>query len=157
MEGYSRQPRDISTEFTGMMIPRRLLVAPSATRLKPGMVVKDSDEVRYLLGAWSTDAYRGFRASRQFALFECNDRLEWTRSGQVKDPVSGLMRATGRSLLGRFWAVNERKSMIRDAGAFTIPDRRVICGVALQPGDNVDSLSVKNVERMRGLYIAEVA
>lgn len=157
IESFSRQPRDISSEYTGMATPRRVIVTPARTPLRPGNVVVDRDGIHYLLGAWPSDVFRGEPVAKQFALIECNSKLVWSRSGQEVDPISGLLRVTAKQPLGEFWAVNERRGMARDAGQFTTPDRRVICGVPLEPGDNVDSMIVKVVEQMRGLYIAEIS
>lgn len=137
--------------------PRRLLkVSPGAT-LVAGEVIITSSNRFYLCAENGEGEYDG-TTYRTFMLIEVPKLVSWGRRAMLKDPVTGIDKATGVTSLGSLRCALEPAG--DDNDQINIPKGvyRAITGEAIQAGDMLDGrLVVKRVETLLGVQVAEVS
>lgn len=157
IHGVPRQPRDVSDDFAGMRMPRRLLLVPKNSPATAGQILVADDGRRYMLASWPSDVFLGHVVARQFAMLECSGQYTWVRPGTTTDPVSGLRRPATDVSMGSVWGLLERARLDTDKTGFDSYQRRLISVAAIQPGDMIAGRKVAFVDTLRGLVIADLA
>lgn len=134
--------------------PRRLVRTNPGVPLKSGMVIRTKGKATYIVGDLgdSDDVFQSFR------LFETTGQYQWQTRGHGIDPVTEL--ASEESIIdnGLIWGTYEpdSKEAIDRQLHLDMESGRFITNTPLKRDDIVDGKRVTRVDRVLGLYMANL-
>ena len=143
---------------TSFVYPRRFLRVSKNAQVGITDVIRTPGGDHYLVAEHGTEEFGGDVVSKQFRLFKVDKQISWKRKATVVDPVTGLAKQIGDTLLGTIWCALAPIRMEEDSIHIAKRVYRLITGAQIQVDDIVDNrLVVRNVETLLGVSIAEVA
>lgn len=132
---------------------RQILRVYSSSNVHAGDVIQNKLGERFLLGEYDKrDIYTGFRC------YPVNMQVRWEREMSNLDPLTGLPKGTGRTLLGMIWVLSEIVSREeRGSHIKTKEDvKRVLTGADVQLNDYLDGEKIVKLNPALGIKQLEV-
>jgi hypothetical protein len=138
--------------------PRRLL------RVSADCPVKTLDVIRDVMGRWYllADHDGSFAYDvveyRSHMLIPLNKNVPWQRETTVIDPLTKREKSAGKTDLGNIWILAERVNREMTDGTMRVKEESITAFTAAEVklNDIVDSMVVKRVNIVRGVYLAEL-
>ncbi len=141
-----------TTRVSNFNSARRILRTRPTGPVQPGQIVVARDRTEWLVGEHGLSE----NDHHYFKLFEIDERLPWARQFKLEDPLTGLAQTEGQEQLGTIRGTYERRVDAIDALGVPEPANVFITNAAVRLHDLVGGRKVERVDRMLGLYIAEV-
>ncbi len=138
--------------------PRLLMRVRSGEGVRNTDIITDPSRRPYLVAEHDRQAFAGEESLRSHKLFAMTDKVSWTRTRLVKDPVTQQDRSDGEVELGPIWIALEMYGRLEmDRGVRVSQERRrVITGAPLKLNDRVDGAVVKRLNDVFGVFLAEI-
>lgn len=136
-------------------IPDRLLKVSKRSTASAGQVVITSDGVTYLLAQHHTSHSAG-AMFRTFRMIRVDEELDWSRTGSILDPVTGMSRSSGGvQSLGTVLAAVDPMKLEGEARMKPESRVRIMVGDDVQIGDQLGDYQVLFVDNSMGIKIVE--
>lgn len=153
IQGVRGRPETSDSGSEGGAFPTTRLtfrVSP-ASPLRGGVVIVSPEGDRYLTigtGAGSV--------SRLYRLLALDRRVSWKRVVTDIHPVTKQKVSSGEQELGPIWISLSALGEIEEAGKFDRNLYRVVTNADLRLNDTVDGMTIKRVQKLHEVTVAEV-
>ena len=150
-------PTVTNSQAEGFQTPRRILRVSKATDFLLNQVVTTKAGRKYLCAHNGEGELDGL-IYRTYRLFEMDQSFSWERRTNTTDTVTGLPKTSSFTSQGTILCAIEPLGDIKDQLQVPDPQYRLITNSAIQDQDRIDGrLTVKHVERLLGVYVADVS
>lgn len=122
-----------------------------------GTLISDRTNQRYLMADHETSIVSNVTLYRTHRLLRMTHLVEWERTQTTPDALTGLPKGKGKAKLGDIHCMIEPLREVAD-GAMHVSDERhrVVTSAELHLGDLVDNRVVKRVNKLLGVWVAEI-
>lgn len=132
---------------------RQILRVFSPNTARPGEVITDSLNQRYLLGEFDKrDVYEGFR------LYPTNRQVEWSRPATGRHPLTGEAVSGPLQAMGHIWVLSEIVSREARGAQVKVSEevKRILTGADVQLNDLLGGERVVKLHEALGVKVLEV-
>lgn len=146
-----------TTRMSSMSAPKRILQVQENAPVAARDTFVTPAGTRFLVAEYGEGYLSGMVSYRRWILYHIDQTMTWKRPGTTTDPLTGLKKGTGTLTdLGTIYAHVSPRAPVLDE--MKIPEDRttIVTGSALQLGDIVNGETVKRVDLVTGVYVAEL-
>jgi hypothetical protein len=138
--------------------PRRLLRVSPDCLVQTLDVIIDGLERRYLVADHDGSFAYNVAEYRSHMLIPLTEQVAWERETQVIDPLTKRPKSAGRQPLGDIWILPERVNREQADGTMRVKEQSftVFTAAKLELNDIVRGMTVKRIDVVRGVYLAEI-
>lgn len=154
--GHLWQRPPVNAGASSFLASRRTLKVPVDSPAVPGDVITLLGGGKFILLNGSDSEAGGTRVYRLFTLLQTDRQMTLKRSQTEIHRVTGMAGKTSDVVIGQFWCVFEPLTQVEDIN-FPTTKYRIVSAAPMQVGDTIDTYSVKRVDMLLGVYVAEVA
>lgn len=138
--------------------PRRLLRVSADCKIKTRDVIRDVLNRHYLVADHDGSFAYNVIEYQSYMLIPLVKRVSWQREASVTDPLTKLAKSAGKQDLGMIWILPERVGREMADNTMRVKEEveTVFTAHELELNDIVDGMSVRRINVVRGVYLAEV-
>lgn len=139
--------------------PRLVLRTDAKSPIKTTDMILDVADRRYLLADHDYSFAYNELEHKTHRMFLMTDKLKWSRQTTNIDPLTKVPKSTGKATdLGDIWCLMERveREFIDTQLRAKEETKKIVTSAALQLGDILNNMIVKRVDRVLGVWLAEI-